>query len=50
MTDKIQKVGGGSLSVAKAPAPTGKVKSSDLPFMRDLQEALIEQKTPFSLI
>ncbi|MFV0549177.1 MAG: HlyD family type I secretion periplasmic adaptor subunit [Limnobaculum xujianqingii] len=50
MTDKIQKVGGASLSVAKAPAPTGKVKSSDLPFMRDLQEALIEQKTPFSLI
>ena len=44
MTDKIQKVGGG------LPAPTGKVKSSDLPFMRDLQEALIEQKTPFSLI
>ncbi|MBK5143703.1 HlyD family type I secretion periplasmic adaptor subunit [Budviciaceae bacterium BWR-B9] len=44
MTDKIQKVGGGQ------PAPTGKVKSSDLPFMRDLQEALIEQKTPFSLI
>ncbi|MBK5074729.1 HlyD family type I secretion periplasmic adaptor subunit [Budviciaceae bacterium CWB-B4] len=50
MTDKIQKVGSGSLSVAKASAPTGKVKSSDLPFMRDLQEALIEQKTPFSLI
>ncbi|MBK5143710.1 HlyD family type I secretion periplasmic adaptor subunit [Budviciaceae bacterium BWR-B9] len=52
MTDKIQKNNGGSLSVAKvtAPTPTGKVKSSDLPFMRDLQEALIEQKTPFSLI
>ncbi|MBK5074735.1 HlyD family type I secretion periplasmic adaptor subunit [Budviciaceae bacterium CWB-B4] len=54
MTDKIQKPDDGSLSVAKvaapAPVPTGKVKSSDLPFMRDLQEALIEQKTPFSLI
>ncbi|MCD1124878.1 HlyD family type I secretion periplasmic adaptor subunit [Jinshanibacter sp. LJY008] len=44
MTDKIQKIGGG------LPTPTGKVKNSDLPFMRDLQEALIEQKTPFSLI
>ncbi|MCD1125055.1 HlyD family type I secretion periplasmic adaptor subunit [Jinshanibacter sp. LJY008] len=44
MTDKRQQPGGG------LPAPTGKVKTSDLPFMRDLQVALIEQKTPFSLI
>ncbi|MBK5145602.1 HlyD family type I secretion periplasmic adaptor subunit [Budviciaceae bacterium BWR-B9] len=33
-----------------ASRSTGKVKNSDLPFMSDLQEALIEQKTPFSLI
>ncbi|MBK5143716.1 HlyD family type I secretion periplasmic adaptor subunit [Budviciaceae bacterium BWR-B9] len=44
MTDKKQKVSG------KGSSPTGKVKSSDLPYMRDLQEALIEQKTPFSMI
>ncbi|AWH88922.1 HlyD family type I secretion periplasmic adaptor subunit [Limnobaculum parvum] len=44
MTDKKQQVSGG------LPSPTGKVKSSDLPYMRDLQEALIEQKTPFSMI
>ncbi|WP_179038090.1 HlyD family type I secretion periplasmic adaptor subunit [Limnobaculum xujianqingii] len=44
MTDKKPKVSGG------LPSPTGKVKSGDLPYMRDLQEALIEQKTPFSMI
>lgn len=44
MTDKKPKVSGG------LPSPTGKVQSGDLPYMRDLQEALIEQKTPFSMI
>ena len=44
MTDKKQQVGGG------VPSPTGKIKPGDLPYMRDLQEALVEQKTPFSMI
>lgn len=34
----------------RADGPTGAIKNGDLRFMRDLQEALIEQKTPYSMI
>jgi multidrug efflux pump subunit AcrA (membrane-fusion protein) len=34
----------------KAPAPIGRVRREDLPFMRDLREAMLVQKTPGSMI
>ncbi|GKX57389.1 HlyD family type I secretion periplasmic adaptor subunit [Leminorella grimontii] len=34
----------------RANSPTGAIKNGDLRFMRDLQEALIEQKTPYSMV
>ncbi len=34
----------------KTNGPSGNLKPSDMPFMRDLQDALVEQKTPYSMV